>query len=467
MKQAGNWFGTATLYISFALALFWTLSTLSQVENLVPDHEAVYATSLLVHIPPNSNDDAYHIVSVDLDGQSMPLNIDTSTGDTFVASDQCDTANSKSGCYALDAAFKLEENTIIHNQKFELEVGIGRSTGQLATLRANVSGLEVQILDVKLISYIALIDKAMPDSFQHGSFAGILGLGMRTSSSQWLQFQKLPLIDTLITQGKLAKPLFSLRFPRLGDPNAMAGIFSLGEIEGRVHAEADQIQRCRSVLVVSTPRHTNQTSLAPFDWHMLTHRKRSPENTNDLSTSAWSVSLEGLRMNGVESPVSQGQVRPDAKHVSVIDSGAPHIYLPTDDLHAVVKNFEGKTEVRRKSSQGFPGEEVYFECSVPQSLELKVNGVWYLVDPLDMLVSHSSHTAEDGTVMCRAGIGSRQSAKLGDSVLGMPFLRSVFTIYDYMSTDMFSKTPRLGLLSLVDQRLAKSRYVDLYTNRLP
>ncbi|KAK8036231.1 hypothetical protein PG993_008845 [Apiospora rasikravindrae] len=386
MKQAGNWFGTATLYISFVLALFWTLSTLSQVEDLVPDHEAVYATSLSVHIPPNSTDDAYHIATVDLDGQSLPLNIDTSTGDTFVASDQCDTANSKSGCYALDAAFKIEENTIIHGQKLELELGVGRSTGRLATLRANISGLEVGNVSA------ALVDEAMPDSFQHGSFAGVLGLGMRTISSQWLQFQKLPLIDTLVIQRKLAKPLFSLRFPRLGDPNAMAGALSLGEIE-------------------------EEFMVKPIRYSDVVEFSSSPDNTNDLSTTAWSVSLQGLRMNGVESPVSPGQLRPDAKHVSVLDSGASHIYLPTADLHAVVKNFEGKTEVRRKSNQGFPGEEVYFECSIPQSLEMKVNGAWYLVDPLDMLVSNSSHSAKDGTVMCRAGIGSRQSAKLGDSIL--------------------------------------------------
>lgn len=63
MQQAGNWIGTATLYIFFALALIWTLSTLSQAENLLPDHETIYATNLLVHIPPNSTDDAYHIVS--------------------------------------------------------------------------------------------------------------------------------------------------------------------------------------------------------------------------------------------------------------------------------------------------------------------------------------------------------------------------------------------------------------------
>ncbi|KAK8054594.1 hypothetical protein PG994_009661 [Apiospora phragmitis] len=427
MQQAGNWFGTATLYISFALALFWTLSTLSQVENLVPDHEVVYAANLLVHIPPNSTDDAYHVVSVELDGQSLLLNIDTSTGDSFIASGQCDTANPKSGCYALDATFKTKENTIIHHdQKFEADLGVGRATGQHATLRANISGLEVGNVTA------ALIDEAMPGSFQNGSFAGILGLGMRTASSQWLQFQKLSFIDTLITQGKLAKPLFSLRFPRLGDPNAMAGAFSIGEIE-------------------------EEFMMIPTKYSDVVQFSSSPDNTDTLATAAWSVSLDGLRMNGVEFPVSPGRRRPDAKHVSVIDSGASHIYLPTADFNAVVKKFEGKTEVRQSTSQGFTGDVAYFECSIPQSLELKVNGNWYLVDPLDMLASNSSYYAEDGTRMCRGGIGSREKPKLGDSLLGMPFLRSVFTIYEYMSADMISKTPRLGLLSLVDTRLAKGR----------
>ncbi|KAK8113058.1 hypothetical protein PG984_013584 [Apiospora sp. TS-2023a] len=427
MQQPGNWFGTATLYIAFALALFWTLTTLSQVENLVTDHEAVYASQLLVHIPPNSTNDAYHVVSVKLDGQSVPLNIDTSTGDSFVASGQCDVSDPNSGCYALDARFNIDENTMIHHgQKFEADLGTGRATGQLATLRANISGLEVG--DVSA----ALINNAMPGLFQNGSFAGVLGLGMRTASTQWLQFQKQPLVDTLITQGKLAKPLFSLRFPRLGDPNAIAGVLSLGEIE-------------------------SEFMVKPIKYSDVVQFSSSRDNVDSLSTAAWAVSLDGLRMNGVEVPVSPGRLRQDAKHVSAIDSGSSNIYLPTSDFKAVVEKFEGKTEVRQSTSQGSTGDEVYFECSVPQSLELKVNGNWYLVDPLDMLVSHSSNLTENGTMMCRGGIGSWDSPKIGDSVLGMPFLRSVFTIYDYMSTDMFSKPPRLGLLSLVDTRTPGGR----------
>lgn len=239
----------------------------------------------------------------------------------------------------------------------------------------------------------------MPGTFQNGSFAGILGLGMRTASTQWLQFQKLPLIDSLITQGKLAKPLFSLRFPRLGDPNAMAGAVSLGEIEGEFIVKpikySDVVQFSSSVFLPKA----DLISPISFGRRILTTCKRSPDNTDSVSTTAWAVSLEGLRMNGVEVPVSPGRLRPDAKHVSVVDSGESLIYLPPADFNAVVEKFKGKTEVRQSTGQGSTGDEVYFECSVPQLLELKVNGNWYLVDPLDMLVSHSNHSAEDGTMM--------------------------------------------------------------------
>src|SRR5690348_8513865 len=45
-----------------------------------------------------------------------------------------------------------------------------------------------------------------------------------------------------------------------------------------------------------------------------------------------------------------------------------------------------------------------------------------------------------------------------DSLLGIPFLRSVFTVFDYVDWDMESVSPRLGLASLLDGKLAMERY---------
>jgi len=54
-----------------------------------------------------------------------------------------------------------------------------------------------------------------------------------------------------------------------------------------------------------------------------------------------------------------------------------------------------------------------------------------------------------------------------DTLLGMPFLRSVFTVFDYVDTDMDSSVkPRLGLASLVDGTLAMERYHSRYLMRL-
>lgn len=48
----------------------------------------------------------------------------------------------------------------------------------------------------------------------------------------------------------------------------------------------------------------------------------------------------------------------------------------------------------------------------------------------------------------------------------MPFLRSVFTVFDYVESDMTSARPRLGLASLVDGTVATTRYHSLYLKRL-
>jgi hypothetical protein len=54
----------------------------------------------------------------------------------------------------------------------------------------------------------------------------------------------------------------------------------------------------------------------------------------------------------------------------------------------------------------------------------------------------------------------------GDSLLGMPFLRSVFAVFDYVENDMYKVSPRLGLASTVDKTGAVERYDSLYPNRL-
>lgn len=95
----------------------------------------------------------------------------------------------------------------------------------------NFSTFEVKASAIRATNITAaLINSAWPDEFQNGSFAGFMGLGLRTYSHGWMLFKRLPLVETLISQGKLVRPLFSLRSPRLGDPAVMVGTLTLGQI---------------------------------------------------------------------------------------------------------------------------------------------------------------------------------------------------------------------------------------------
>lgn len=50
--------------------------------------------------------------------------------------------------------------------------------------------------------------------------------------------------------------------------------------------------------------------------------------------------------------------------------------------------------------------------------------------------------------------------------MGLPFLRSVLAVFDYVTDDMYSQPPRLGLGSTVDPKKAFGRYGEVYRNRM-
>lgn len=121
---------------------------------------------------------------------------------------------------------------------------------------------------------------------------------------------------------------------------------------------------------------------------------RNIDHPDRLETAAWSATLEGLRINGAELPVSPGHLRSDQQHVSVLDTGASDIYLRRQDFYAIVEHLDGitATEMHRL------GDKVYVECDKPQLIEFKFHARWFPVDPLDMLVAGSRQVV-NGTTM--------------------------------------------------------------------
>lgn len=121
--------------------------------------------------------------------------------------------------------------------------------------------------------------------------------------------KRLPVIDAFIMQGIIKRPIMSLSSPRYGDPDQKTGTLTLGAIE-----------KYASINI-------SYTDVVPFS--------RTPDKPNGLAnliTAGWTFELTAFRMNDITVPISPGRLRPDGKHVAVIDTGASGIFLRTPDF---------------------------------------------------------------------------------------------------------------------------------------
>ncbi|POS70565.1 hypothetical protein DHEL01_v211044 [Diaporthe helianthi] len=381
-----------------------------------------------ISIPPNRKDDRYYTVDVDFEGQSLPVLLDTGSADLFVAQTECSTTDEGSGCFGLAEQFVIDNNTrLISNESFYTIVGEGPVSGNQSLLNVGLGGIVANNFATGLINW------AVKNQFQGGSFAGIIGLSMIAVSRQKYFNNRPPLFDSLVASKAVEKPVFSISLPRLGDPDSgTVGKLTLGGIEP---AYAD-LNITYSDIINST------------NW-----------NYDDLPLDAqgWAIELQGLRVNGVTVNLTRGLVDEAGRYMSLIDSGASDILVRYEDLVVIAGLFNGPTIFQNE-------HDLYYDCSIPQLLELKYNDQWFPVDPLD-IINPNDHGIVNGTEMCKSQVSSWSRA-FADSVIGVPFLRSAFSVYDYVTPDLYTVQPRVGLAPLVDGPAAVARYPQVYKNRL-
>ncbi|EKG10797.1 Peptidase A1 [Macrophomina phaseolina MS6] len=339
-----------------------------------------------VLIPPNRNDDQYYISYIEFNDQSIPVLLDTGSGDLFVGSDQCSTTDPQSGCY-LSEVYEIDNNTkIVPNETFGTVVGVGGVNGNQSIMSVDFGGVTIDDLAVPLIYF------AQVGEFQNGSFGGIFGMSPRNVSRNYYFFNRLPAVEAMISEGLLEKPVFSLTAPRLGDPDSpKTGKLTFGAIE-----EIETLGEITYSDVIDAPNYGYEDApLAPM---------------------SWTLELEGVRLNGGEINLTKGLLDAQGRYLSMIDSGAQTILLRPQDLDALAPLFHGPTIFQS-------GFAIYFDCSIPQLLELKYHGEWFPVDPLDLIIP-SDHSVVNGTEMCKSALGS-WTRTFADSILGVPFVRNV------------------------------------------
>ncbi|KAJ8112117.1 hypothetical protein OPT61_g5442 [Boeremia exigua] len=380
-----------------------------------------------IKIPANRNDDQFYTVDVDFGGQKFPCLMDTASADHFVATEECSNTNSSDGCFGLESRYVYTgKEDIVPDENFFSTVGTGSVWGKQALMNIGLGGITVEKIGTGLLNESAV------EFFQGGSFSGLLGLGFLSVSRQYYFNNRLPLLDTLLQAKTLAKPLFSISLPRLGDPDSpKTGTLTIGGIEaGRSESDIQYHE------VLPTPNY-NLENFEP-----------------DLQ--GWIIEMTSLRMNGKEIEVS-ALLDKKNRSLSFIDSGAQKIMLRTKELDAVAAAFNGPIVYHQQ-------RDLYFDCSIPQLLELKFGDDWYPIDPLDLIIP-SNHGNSNGTELCLSALSS-WTRTFADSILGVPFLRSAFSVYDFVSNDAYTVPPQVGLTSLVNAEAAVARYPSLYKARL-
>jgi hypothetical protein len=195
-----------------------------------------------------------------------------------------------------------------------------------------------------------------------------------------------------------------------------------------------------------------------------------------ISVTAITVYADGVRKEVNTGPSSSGSAFPTA----VLDTGVPVILTTSAiangiygalDIHpAHDKNCEciEFPPIHQKDTNSFSD---YVPCKTPLNMTISANGVAIPLHPLDLT------TGQDvSSQMC---IGTIQSADellgsthLGDMILGVPFLRSVYTVLAHdvplangtfdteaaKNHQTFKIRPRLGLMSLTDPDVAMDEF---------
>ncbi|OJD32562.1 acid protease [Diplodia corticola] len=417
---------TMTFFVLLSLASLLT-SCLSLALPTVGGNGKVGVVD--ISIPSNRHDDQYYVANLDFNGQTIPVLIDTASGDLFVGSNQCSTTNSTSGCYRSPVYQIDNQTTIIANETFGTVVGVAGVIGNQSIMPVDFGGVTVPDLATPLLFY------AGQGEFQNGSFGGIFGLAPRNVSRNYYFFERLPPVEAMITKGLLEKPVMSLTLPRLGDPaSPTTGKLTFGAIE-----DVATIGDISYNDIIDTPNYGYEDGR--------------------LSPQSWTSQLLGVRMNGVEINLTRSSIDAEGRYLSLFDSGAQTILLRYQEFTAVAALFHGPTIVQ-------DGYAVFFDCSIPQLLELKYHGDdrWFAVDPLDLIIP-SDHGVVNGTVMCKSALGT-WSRTFADSIMGVPFMRNVLSVFDYKTEDLYSVQPRVGLGALTDAKEAVGRYAEVYQNRL-
>ncbi|OSX57062.1 hypothetical protein POSPLADRAFT_1076338 [Postia placenta MAD-698-R-SB12] len=376
--------------------------------------------------------------------QNLSLQVDTGSADLWIASKSCSSSScSQTGGHLYDPSSSTSTG-----QTFDMTYAEGQVIGPIVWDTVDVGGYTITN---QALAAASTVNEEPLES----EFTGILGLALPLDSEI---AQQVPQEFTNNADGAAfasnlfsmtpndtapAEPFISLALERPGS-SAVPSVLGIGR-----HPDA----------VVSDPSTIHYASLV----------------TERVGALYWEASVRGITVwvNGEPKEVTLGEsVSGLAYPSAVLDSGTPVILASP----SIANGIYGALGISPTSDGTY-----YVPCTMPINMTITLDDRPPIaLHPLDL-----SYPPDSGATVCTGMIQNAAligaSISLPDLVLGVPFLRSTYTVMAYEPPDSagaflpndtvqaagYMTNPRLGLLGLTNATTALQEFTTVRVNNQP
>ncbi|KAG6334244.1 hypothetical protein ID866_4850, partial [Astraeus odoratus] len=369
--------------------------------------------------------------------QNFSLQVDTGSSDLWVASKAC----SSSSCSSTGGRLYDPSSSTPTGQTFDIEYVQGSVDGPIVWDTVQIGGY---IISNQALAAATSVNNE-PLSYD---FDGILGLALPLNS---VIQQKIPAQTGNIPDGApISSNLFSIS-PSTDAPSQPFFSLSLAR------PGSSQVP---SLLGIG--RHPSSIVSDP------TKIRYSQIVSDSVGELYWKTSIRAITVyvNGQAKPVTLQSLSHALYPTAVLDSGMPVIMTTSE----IANGIYGALGISPASDGQY-----YVPCTTPINMTVTLDGQPELpIHPLDLTAEPSN---QSGAQYCIGLIQSADSqlqsnSAIGDMVLGVPFMRNVYTVmaYENPSADGTFNTsvlsgiqPTLGLLGLTNATQAMEEF---YTVRV-
>lgn len=349
-------------------------------------------------IPLTNFGNNFYTTNIGVLGKEIPVAITTAHSDMWLFSSEVVNSNT----------------TAIHA---ELDYGNSLVSGTIAFVNITVGPF------VNVTSAFVRVDDAinMTELFDNGVY-GVLGLG----------FENASVIQEILDENKYDATLrpHSFASSLFGSGPGISPFASL--IFGR-DSGSGSIQ-ANGTFTFGTYVDTYASSLAQAVHLPVFSDTSDEDSSNGTSFPTWALTLDGLTVNGTQYTLNSSVPQvPSGKSLVILDSGYYSTIVSPDIVDFIYSNISGAAYFKEVDAWIIP-------CNMPANLSLTFGGQEYLMDPLDLTaiqyfrltngteVTFCSNTFQSSSFRRGSGLPA------ADMILGLPFLRNVYTLLSYGNT---------------------------------